>query len=497
MGETNESFLRKARFAGLRLFRLRSIKGKIFIIFAAAFLSMTVLTALNFWNLSMLKTRMLLSEGYDDLLNNILEVRRFEKNYLIYRDNRSLAESKEYLDRIDLLVKNLASDLPHLTGGPTFMNFQTTLQEYGGVIDRIIRGDTDASELLRNLGKTLTDNADMFRDIKRKRIHATIERSSILPLAFLAIFVFLMVLVLWLLSHGLLKPLDVVMETTRLVGRGDFRPIHYQGVRLEEIEGLIEAFNRMAYELETNQEDLIQAKKIAAIGTFTAGIAHELNNPINNIMLTAESFQDEMGEQLDAHCTELLNDIVSQADRAAEIVRNLLDFSRTENPAFTKIAPEVILSSALNLMKNQFKISDVHFHTTVAEGLPPINGNLSNLQQVFTNLFLNAIQVTPPGETVDIRVEQAKNPGYVSFSIEDAGPGIPQENIHKIFEPFFSTKEVGKGTGLGLTVSYSIIKRHGGRIEVSSEKDKGAKFVVLLPNVQQAASGDFIGWTAS
>ena len=96
MGEANESFLRKARSAGLRLFRLRSIKGKIFIIFAAAFLSMTVLTALNFRNLSMLKTRMLLSEGYDDLLNNILEVRRFEKNYLIYRDNRSLAESKEY-----------------------------------------------------------------------------------------------------------------------------------------------------------------------------------------------------------------------------------------------------------------------------------------------------------------------------------------------------------------------------------------------------------------
>ena len=495
MSDASESFLVKIQLAGIRLFRLKSIKGKIFILFAATFLSITVLTALNFWNLSMLRTRMLLSEGYDDLLNNILEVRRFEKNYLIYKDNGSLAESREYLDRIDLLVKNLAEDLPQLAGGGRFAGFQATFRQYREIVDRIGQGDMAAPEMLRKLGKTLTDEAHAFREIKRERIHATIERSSMLPVAFLAIFIFLMVLVLWLLSHGLLKPLDVVMETTRMVGRGDFRPIHYQGVRLEEIAGLIDAFNRMAYELETNQEDLIQAKKIAAIGTFTAGIAHELNNPINNIVLTAESFQDEYRERLDPHCSEMLSDILGQAERAAEIVRNLLDFSRTENPAFTRISPDMILSTTLNLMKNQFKLSDVHFHTAVADDLPFINGNLSNLQQVFTNLLLNAIQVTPAGETINICIERAKIPGYVSIGIEDAGPGIPQDNLHKIFEPFFSTKEVG--TGLGLTVSYSIIKRHGGRIEVGNGAGRGARFTVLLPCLQEAGGGDFIGWTAS
>jgi two-component system, NtrC family, sensor kinase len=497
MSSGTASFIQKiARISAQRL-RLRSIKGKIFIIFAVTFLSIAALTALNFWNLSTLKTRMLLSESYDDLLNNILEVRRFEKNFLIYGDNQSIIESKVYLDRIDTLVGNLAEDLPQLIGKEAFANFQTTLRDYRKLVGRISEGDRATPEMLRNLGKILTDAADHFREIKRNRIHATIERTSILPLAFFGILLSLMALVLWLISHGLLKPLDVVMETTRLVGRGDFRPIQYGGVRLEEISGLIEAFNRMAQELENNQEDLLQARKIAAIGTFTAGIAHELNNPINNIALTAESFKEEYEERMDANCTEMICDILSQAERAADIVKNLLDFSRTENPVFSKIAPAQILTSTIGLVKNQFKMVGLHFETSVARDLPLIRGNLGNLQQVFTNLLLNAIQATPEGGRIGMHVDRAPTPGYISFTVEDTGPGIPLEIQHKVFEPFFSTKEVGKGTGLGLAVSYSIIKRHGGRIEIFSEAGRGARFTVLLPHVPEINTREFVGWTAS
>ncbi|MDP3480396.1 MAG: HAMP domain-containing sensor histidine kinase [Desulfoprunum sp.] len=477
--------------------RFRSIKGKILIIFAVTFLSISALTVMNFWNLSTLKTRMVLSESYDDLLNNILELRRFEKNFLIYHDNQSIIESKDYLERIDALVGDLSEDLPELDGRPSFIDFQTTLLDYRKLVNRITEGDRAAPEILRNLGKKLTDAADRFREVKRARIHATIARTSILPFAFFAILLFLMALVLWLISQGLLKPLDVVMETTRLVGRGDFRPINYDGVRLEEISGLIEAFNRMAEELETNQEDLIQARKIAAIGTFTAGIAHELNNPINNIALTAESFKEEYGQRMDGSCTEMIDDILSQAERAADIVKNLLDFSRTENPVLTKIAPEQILTSTIALVKNQFKMVGLHLETSVSRSLPLIRGNMGNLQQVFTNLLLNAIQATPQGGRIGMHVARAQIPGYISFTIEDTGPGIPEEIQHKIFEPFFSTKEVGKGTGLGLAVSYAIIKRHGGRIEVFSETGQGARFTVLLPHVPEEKNRDFIGWTAS
>ncbi len=218
-----------------------------------------------------------------------------------------------------------------------------------------------------------------------------------LPFAFFFILLPLMTLVLWLISHGLLRPLDVIVETTQLVGRGDFSPIKYEGVRLEEISGLIEAFNSMAHELQSNQEDLLQARKIAAIGTFTAGIAHELNNPINNIVLTSEALTEEHSEVMDADCREMIQDIISQAERAADIVKNLLDFSRTEHPSLSKIAPSLILDSSIKLVKNQFRIEQIKLEIAIGKNLPFIFGNMVNLQQVFTNLLLNAIQATPQG----------------------------------------------------------------------------------------------------
>ena len=129
-----------------------SIRGKIFIMFTVTFLSITALTSFNLWNLSMLKTRMLLSERYDDVLNNILEVRRFEKNFLIYGDNKSLMESKEYLDRIDTLVAELSDDLPVLAGEQSFINFQKTLLDYRRLVGAISKGDQVQPEMLRNLG---------------------------------------------------------------------------------------------------------------------------------------------------------------------------------------------------------------------------------------------------------------------------------------------------------------------------------------------------------
>ena len=477
--------------AGSRLVNPGSIKGKIFTIFSVAFLSIAALTALNLWNFATLKQHLLISERYDDLLNNILEVRRFEKNYLIYGDPRSMEESLDYLERIDTLVSELSTDLTQLTGERALQKFQENLKQYRSMAAGLSANAKISPSPMRTIGKTLTDEADQFRESKRKRIHAAIVRISILPFAFLAILLSLLLLVVWLISHGLLKPLDVIVETTRSVGRGDFSPIDYPGTPLEEISGLIQAFNHMAKELEIHQEDLIQTRKIAAIGTFTAGIAHELNNPINNIVLTAESLKEELAEQTEPENMEMLGDILTQAERAADIVKNLLDFSRTERPIFSQLAPELIVSSSIKLLKNQIKIVGLRFETVIADNLPPICGNLGNLQQVFTNLLLNAIQASPQGTTVRLQVRYASQSGFIAFVIQDAGIGIPQEIQHKIFEPFFSTKEVGKGTGLGLAVSYSIVKRHGGKIQVQSELGQGATFTVLLPHVLQAENNDF------
>jgi signal transduction histidine kinase len=302
-----------------------------------------------------------------------------------------------------------------------------------------------------------------------------------LPFAFLAIVLLLMILLIKLLSTGLLQPLTAIQDMTSVVAKGDFKPILYDGVRLEEVAGLMDAFNRMARELEANQEDLLQARKIVAIGTFTAGIAHELNNPINNIALTAESFSEEYGDKVDDEGREMLRDILAQSDRAADIVKNLLDFSRTESPTMQCLPPLQILSTTISLIRNQAHVAGIHLELEVEDGLPCVQGDLRNLQQVFTNLLLNAIQASPAGGWVHVSAGLDPEKQLVRISVLDSGPGVPADIRQQIFEPFFSTKEVGKGTGLGLAVSYSIVKRHRGRIEVRGEEGQGAEFVVLLP----------------
>jgi len=272
----------------------------------------------------------------------------------------------------------------------------------------------------------------------------------------------------------------VIRSTTARVARGDFSPIAFEGRRLGEIAGLIEAFNRMARELEDNQESLLQARKIAALGTFTAGIAHELNNPINNISLTAETLIEDHGPGLPEDARELARDIVAQAERAGDIVRNLLDFSRTEQPAFNRLSPGQVVASTVSLVKNQVMISGVRLVSDVPENLPLVRGDMRNLQQVFMNLLLNAVQATPPGGLITLTAWAGLD-GFVRFAVRDTGSGIRPEVLEHIFEPFYTTKEVGRGTGLGLSVTYAIIKRHGGRIEVESVVGKGTVFTVFLP----------------
>jgi signal transduction histidine kinase len=289
-----------------------------------------------------------------------------------------------------------------------------------------------------------------------------------------------MLLTIKLISQGLLRPLSVLQSTIRRVARGDYSPIPYEGLHTDEISGLIEAVNGMAQELEMNQEDLLQARKIAALGTFTAGIAHELNNPINNIYLTAESFLEEYEEALEPDGNEMIRDILAQAERAGDIVRNLLDFSRTEHPVFSIVNIAEIVQGTVALARNQFLLAGVRLNMDVFDGLRPVMGNVRNLQQVFMNLIVNAIQAMPEGGEITITGEIDSN-DYVRLDIRDTGTGIPEDVVQHIFEPFFTTKEVGKGTGLGLAVVYSLVKRHGGHIEVKSELGRGATFSVFLP----------------
>ncbi len=208
---------------------LSSIKGQIFIVFALTFLSLITLTLLNFWSLSTVKARLLLGERYYDLLNNILEVRRFEKNYLLYHDNDSLREGTAYLQKIEGLVSELSEDIIEVTNAKTFETFRASLNGY----DQIMRtyetqgGKGINGEETRQRGKALVDFAEQLLSTKRARIHKAIVQTSLLPFAFLGIFLLLMLLVIRLISQGLLRPLGVLQGTIQRVARGDYRPTSY------------------------------------------------------------------------------------------------------------------------------------------------------------------------------------------------------------------------------------------------------------------------------
>jgi signal transduction histidine kinase len=292
-----------------------------------------------------------------------------------------------------------------------------------------------------------------------------------------------MLLVMKLVSLGLLRPLKLLQSTIQGVAGGNYSPASYEGPQTDEIHGLIGAFDRMARDLEANQEHLLQARKMGAIGTFTAGVAHEINNPLNNISLTAETYLEEYGDTMGPDAKELIDDILIQSSRACEIVKNLLDFSRVEHPVRTKLDASEIIRSTAALARNQIKLSGINLDMDIPDALPSVYGSLRSLQQVFMNLLLNAIQAMPDGGSITISAAPDP-PDFVRFEVRDTGVGMKPEDIEHIFEPFFTTKSVGQGTGLGLAVTYSIVKRHGGRIEVKSEIGRGTVFTIFLPVVE-------------
>jgi signal transduction histidine kinase len=225
----------------------------------------------------------------------------------------------------------------------------------------------------------------------------------------------------------------------------------------------------------------VQSRKIAAVGTLTAGIAHELNNPINNIVLTAEVLKEDFREQTQEEMLGLIQDILGQADRASEIVKGLLDFSRSEHPEFEPLDIGGVITDTLKLVRNQLSLSGIQAELDLPQDLPRVQGDRKSLQQVFLNLFINAVQAMLDGGSLTVRAYPTPDGQWLKVQVMDTGIGIAAEHLPHIFDPFYTTKQVGRGTGLGLSVTYGIVEKHGGHIEVESEKGKGSTFSVVLP----------------
>lgn len=239
-------------------------------------------------------------------------------------------------------------------------------------------------------------------------------------------------------------------------------------------------------ELKQTQTQLIQSGKMAAIGQLAAGVAHEINNPLATIALNIHRIRDKLAKE-DANIQDLedcewsIKRIITAYDRCAKIVSTLLDFSRPPEVEFESLYINSMLREILFLAKRQLKLARIKVVQRYGRGRLRVWGDADQLKQVFLNIILNAIAAMPEGGSMTIATELLPKKHKVEVRISDTGVGIPKENIGQIFNPFFTTRPVGEGVGLGLTIAYTIVERHKGSIDVTSEVGKGTTFSVRLP----------------
>ena len=222
---------------------------------------------------------------------------------------------------------------------------------------------------------------------------------------------------------------------------------------------------------------LVQADKLSSIGLLAAGVAHEVNTPLAVISTYAQMLAKQISG--DDQKSKLLDKIAKQTFRASEIVNSLLSFSRTSSTEFVEVDLNRIIQDTLSLIDHQLRKSGIETKLHLAPSLPPVKGNSGKLQQVFLNLFLNARDAMEAGGALTVR--SWSEDGFARVDIADSGQGIAPEHLARIYDPFFTTKAARKGTGLGLAVTYGIVREHGGNIEVESRLGGGSRFHVELP----------------
>ena len=236
------------------------------------------------------------------------------------------------------------------------------------------------------------------------------------------------------------------------------------------------------------ESQLSQADKLSSIGLLAAGVAHEVNTPLAVISSYAQMLSKQL--QGDPQKSGLMEKITRQTFRASEIVNNLLNFSRTSGTEFSDVQVNKIITDTLALLEHQFKTSKIRVQGELSDHLPEIQGNPGRLQQVFLNLFLNAKDAMPNGGVLQIATSNGEG---VSVVVSDTGSGIAQEHIHRIYDPFFTTKNAtqegqSRGTGLGLSVTYGIIQEHAGKIRVESRPGEGTTFYLDFPLTRKAVN---------
>jgi signal transduction histidine kinase len=549
------------------------IRDKFFLVFGLYIILTVTFGFFAYKELQTISKRLVLVETADDITNTILEVRRYEKNFLLFKNQESFEDLQKYLGTLKNTIDTIKTEIAREIGKDNAAMMKQTIAEYERIITMISEnfsaqeelealvkikgrqveqalGIEDAQDflLLRRSEKNimLYKNQDAYAEFKRtyeassrlskpmirdyealvtnlyllydaerasienlrvtarsiqsftqnlskqerRSIDSTIRTSIILLVIALVVVIISGTIINIKLATSIATPIRTLEEITKKIALGDFsESIEVKG--RDELSSLEASFNLMEEKLKNahwslehtieklmeKQAQLVEAEKLALVGKLAAGIAHEINNPLTAVLTFSNLMLEQCPPGDPRH--DKLKLMVRETDRARTIVRQLLNFGRE-----TVIKPEKIninrpVSEIADSLVAQDAFKGIELSMKLGDGLPDVYADPAQIGQVVLNILLNAIHaITPPGK---IEVSTAANESNVEIIFSDTGKGISEEHIRKIFDPFFTTKDASKGTGLGLAVSYGIIKKHGGDIEVASIEGKGTTFTVRLP----------------
>jgi two-component system NtrC family sensor kinase len=472
-----------------------SIRKKIIITLSLFLVIGVAMWLLNYHKYHLLYQKLQILEKKDDLFNTILEARRHEKNYFLYMEAKNLEKSMSYVHQAEEKLVNIIENYGRYTLDRNLENKLHKLRQYEKALSvllvlhqkkgspvtnpDLIETFARRQEAIRTLARNMTEDMEKIINQERRYVNQLIGESKIYHLLALAGILALSVMTMLFFIFNVNRPLKSIENGIHKIVEGNYQKIPPISTG-DEFESLVASLNNMISKLSKRSEQLVQSVKMASLGTLTSGVAHELNNPLNNISTSVQILLEELEDTDLEYKKELLTQTEGQIERARDIVRALLEFSRKRSFNLQRIYFQELVDSTLKLIRG-----DVPANVRLTVDVPVdlmADTDPRRIEQVLINLILNGIQAMPEGGILSIRAFRQSNESGFCFEVSDTGKGIPPQNLVKLFDPFFTTKDVGKGSGLGLSVSHGIIEQHGGRIEVKSQIDKGTTFSVYIPS---------------
>jgi signal transduction histidine kinase len=491
-----------------------SLRGKVTLGYYAVAAIILVASLFFVGELRTLEARVVLGQRATDLFNTVLEIRRFERNYFLHHQAADLEENARYVTLAqDMLAANQAdfsaiatparlAELRALLG-----DYQRRMSAFAAAADG--RPIESIEPQVRQVGQEVVAIAEEMAGLERRQIQTTLASFRTLLLGVILCMALLIVVIGRALSQRVVRPLKEMESSVAAISTHRRETLSAPS-NDREILSIIAAFNHMLKELDLRQKSLMRSERLASLGTMLSGVAHELNNPLSNISTSCQILQEEVGESDAATQKMYLGQIDQQTERARNIVRSLLDFSREKEFRKESVLLRPLVAQTVGFVRGEVSAKSV-VQLSIPEDMR-VPADAQRLQQVFVNLIRNALEGLGPDGKIHISAEVLRVSGppegtafgagceaegeFVEICVADNGPGIAPDILPRIFDPFFTTKDVGHGMGLGLFVVYEIVDEHNGCIAVRSTPGQGATFCIRLPRelapgrTAPGASGD-------